>query len=487
MPEIPFDFCGPSDQTQGVTFDNQIGFNCYCERAEVPGTRSQIALLHTPGKKVFAGLDESSVPGLFEVNGRCFAAASNLWELTPDGAFNRGSLGVAPVTPTQITANETQLVILNNGNLFVMVLATNAFQAVDMGQFNGPIAQIDFSDGYILATLQNSHTFQQSNLEDATTWSGLNISTVSLFPDNITSMKCDHREMWLYSGKKTAVYYNAGAGFPVFIPIQGAFLETGAAAAFATVQLDNSLFWLAQDERGFMVAFRANGYAGERVSTHAVELAWQQYPTVSNAVGYAYQEQGHTFWQLFFPSANNGKGATWDYDVATKYWHQRGSWDEQSGTYSADRSMSHTFCFGLNLVGDWASGNVYQLSSNILTENGNPIRGFRRTPTVSDSNKWIYFESIEFDVETGLGPNIPLNDGTGATRPPQIILRWSNDGGKTWSNDYILSLGATGKYSKRVIKRMLGRARKRIWEVSWSDPVPIRFVGAYLYGEAAIN
>jgi hypothetical protein len=60
------------------------------------------------------------------------------------------------------------------------------------------------------------------------------------------------------------------------------------------------------------------------------------------------------------------------------------------------------------------------------------------------------------------------------------MLRWSNDGGKTWSNTYTLSVGAQGGYDTRVIMRMLGRARKRVWEVSWTDPVPIRVADCYL-------
>jgi hypothetical protein len=483
MADIDFPFCGPTDVTQSPYFDNSDAMNCYCERAEVPGTRSQIAMWHTPGKKLFAALNESSVPNVYTINGRTFAASSNLWELTLTGPINWGSIGAPPSTPTMMTANATQLVILNNGNLYVFVLATNILTKVNMAQFNGPIAQIDFADGYVIATIKNSGTFQQSNLEDATTWSGLNISGVSYFPDNLVSMICDHREIWFWSAKQAVVYYNSGAGFPVFIPIQGAFLEVGSGAAFARVKMDNSIYWLSQDDRGAMIAYRANGYAGERKSTHAEELAWQAYglPYGADAVGFAYQEQGHTFWQLFFPSAN----ATWDYDVASGYWHKRGFWNIQSGTYSADRAMCHTYNFGMHLVGDPFSGNVYELSSSILTDNGNPIRGYRRTPTVGKNNEWIYFESIEFKMQVGQAPATPLFDGDGQPRPPQIMLRWSDTAGQTWSNTYFLSLGFQGEYKKRVIRRMLGRSRDRVWEVSWIDPVPIRFTAAYLKGDVA--
>jgi hypothetical protein len=350
-----------------------------------------------------------------------------------------------------------------------------------MSQFNGPVSQIDFSDGYVIATLENSHTFQVSNLEDATTWGGLDIATISYFPDNINSFICDHRQPWFFGSKKAIGYYNAGAGFPPFIPVQGAFLESGAGATFATVQLDNSVFWLDQDERGYMVARRLNGNDGDRISTHATEGAWQRYTMAADAVGWTYQENGHSFWVIYFPTAN----ATWAYDVSQGLWHQRGSWVATTGAYIADRAMSHTFNFGKHLVGDWASGNIYDLSSSYYDDAGSPIRGNRRTPTVSKENRWVYFEQIEFVMQTGMPPTVPLFDGDGNQRPPQLILRWSDDGGKTWSNEYFLSAGLVGEYQKRVIKRMLGRARKRVWDVAWTDPIAWRFNDAYLVAAPA--
>ena len=91
-----------------------------------------------------------------------------------------------------------------------------------------------------------------------------------------------------------------------------------------------------------------------------------------------------------------------------------------SGGYIADRAICHTFNFGKHLVGDWASGNIYDLSSNYFDDAGTPIRGNRRTPTVAKENQWIYYEQIEFVMETGLAPTTPLFDGDGQPRPPQL-------------------------------------------------------------------
>lgn len=486
---MKFGFCGPSYVAQSQIIDDEIAMNCYCEQSESPSAATVMALLHTPGRKKLATAPESSMPCGFTVNGRTFFAASNLYELNAAGQLtNWGSIGATPVTPTMLTANETQLVILNNGDLYVFTLATNTLVAVNMGQFNGPIAQIEFDDGYIIATLQNSHTFQQSNLEDATTWSGLNVSTISYFPDNVVSMKAMDRYLWLQSAKKSLAYYNSGAGFPVFIPVQGEMVEYGSGATFGTVEAADDLYWLEQNEGGFMVA---RSLREGRISTHAVEFAWQtyakQFGNVANAVGWWYQDQGHTFIVWYFPSAS----ATWVYDASEsqateiKLWHQRGYFVTQTGNYIADRAMTHTFNFNKHIVGDWASGNIYELSLSHTTDDGNPIRGNRRTPTIAKENQWLYFGQLEFVMETGLQTEFPIYEQDGVTlREPVIQLRWSNDGGKTWSNWYFLGVGFVGEYQKRVIKRMLGRARKRLWDVAWSDPYPYRFNEAFLQLEA---
>lgn len=477
----PFGFVGPSYTAQSPIIDDEIAMNCFVEISESEGAATQRALLRAPGRKKLATLPEPKVPSDFTVNGRTFFAGSNLYEMNAAGAItNWGSLGALPTRPTMMWANETQLVIVNNGNLYVFVLATNTLAAVNMAQFNGPISQIGFIAGYIVATLQNSHTFQVSNLEDATTWDGLDIATISYFPDNLVSMICDHNECWFWSGKKALGYYvSAGLTFPPLIPIQDAFIENGSGATFATVQADNSILWLDQDERGFMVARRLNGSSGDRISTHATELAWQGYVVSSDAVGWTYQENGHTFWVLYFPTAN----ATWVFDLSQNLWHQRGFWMAGTGSYIADRAMCHTLNFGKHIVGDWATGNIYELSSKYYTDDVDIIRGNRRSPTIVKGNKYFYFDEIEFIMETGLAPAVPLFAGDGVTpRPAQIMLRWSNNGGKTWSNTYTLSVGLQGEYDLRVIKRMLGRARKRLWDVSWTDPYPFAFNDAVLRG-----
>ena len=74
--------------------------------------------------------------------------------------------------------------------------------------------------------------------------------------------------------------------------------------------------------------------------------------------------------------------------------------------------------------------------------------------------------------ESGVG----LNSGQGAD--PQIMLTYSDDGGRTYSNELWRSLGAIGQYRTRVIWRSLGQFRQRQMRMVMTDPVR-RFVIAY--------
>ena len=335
-----------------------------------------------------------------------------------------------------------------------------------------------FSDGYFIVLQQNSQQIQVSQLEDASTWDPTQVAQISVFVDNVVSMLVAYRQLWLWGSRQAQVYYDSGNTFP-FDPIPGAFIEQGSGAMLAPVRLDNSVMWIGQDERGCAIAWRANGYTPVRISNHAIEYEWQGYATVSDAIGYAWQYSGHSFWQIYFPTA----GKTWCYDPATNQWHERTSWNATTSAFGAHCSQCHVFAFGTHLIGDWATGNVYQENENLVDDHGYPIQRIRAAPYIFREAKWIYHSQLQLDVEVGLGPQPPLVDGNNNPRQPQLFLDWSDDQGKTWSNGRWLDCGFSGQFRTRVIARRLGRSRGRIYRVTVTDPIQWRFVDAYLEAE----
>jgi hypothetical protein len=172
---------------------------------------------------------------------------------------------------------------------------------------------------------------------------------------------------------------------------------------------------------------------------------------------------------LTFPTA----GATWVYDVASGTWHERGAFN--GSTFTTLPVYGHCFAWGMHLTQDATTGTVYRMSTGIYSDGGGRVlRRVRRAPHLFNENKRIAYDKFELHVEAGLG----LTTGDGSN--PQISLRWSDNGGQTWSNYQTRSLGALGAYSQRAIWRRLGTARDRVFEVSCSEPIPLRIIDAYL-------
>jgi hypothetical protein len=71
----------------------------------------------------------------------------------------------------------------------------------------------------------------------------------------------------------------------------------------------------------------------------------------------------------------------------------------------------------------------------------------------------------------------------GQGNDPQVMLRFSDDGGHTWSNEKWAGMGKMGNYGFRAFWRRLGmtdKLRDRVYEVSGTDPVKIAIMGAEL-------
>jgi hypothetical protein len=132
------------------------------------------------------------------------------------------------------------------------------------------------------------------------------------------------------------------------------------------------------------------------------------------------------------------------------------------------------------VVGDYENGNIYTLDLDTYADNGGVqkwLRSWRALPTGTNNLKRSAQHSLQLDCESGVG----LNNGQGSE--PQVMLRWSDDGGHTWSNEHWANMGKIGQFFRRVFWRRLGmtlKLRDRVYEISGTDPVKIAIMGAQL-------
>jgi hypothetical protein len=468
------------------------------------GGKTPAFLNRAPGLKLEVAVGTGPVRGMWTFNDYAYIVSGNtLYKM--DTQYNITALGVvANDGPVSMTDDGTYLGVACNGPTFYYNSVTDTFGQITDIDFPGALT-ISYLNGYFVFIEPNSQKVWTADLLNPTSIDPLNFASAEGSPDGLVSSITDHSEVWLFGTNSVEVWYNAGsAGFPLQ-RIQGAFNEIGCAATFSVAKLDNGLFWLGSDARGRGIVYRANGYTGTRISTHAVEWQIQQYGNISDAIAYTYQQDGHAFYVLTFPTAN----ATWVYDVATQAWHERASFT--NGDFGRHRSNCQMTFNNRVMVGDYQNGNVYSFDLNVYADHNRTqkwLRSWRALTTGTNNLKRTAQHNLQLDAETGVGlpgiaqvPNYiyltPLNivgtfiingqvqivTSLDSYVNPQVMLRWSDDGGHTWSNEHWRSMGPVGGYGTRVIWRRLGmtmKLRDRVYEISGTDPVKIAIVGAEL-------
>jgi hypothetical protein len=299
----------------------------------------------------------------------------------------------------------------------------------------------------------------------------LAIASITGASDELQTLKVMHRELWLLGVRKASeVWYDSGAADFPFQALPGVFVEHGCVAKYSIAKADLSIFWVGQDKEGDLVVFEGTQYQAKRISTFAIENAIQQYPTVTDAVGFTYQQEGHVFYQLTFPSADK----TWVYDVATQLWHER-AWLDDNGIEHRHRAIQAAFAYGVNVVGDWQNGNLYQYDPANFTDNGQPISRIRDFPHILNSGKRLCVNQVIAAMATGIAP------GTSTLTSPLVGLSSSTDGGNVFGNTVQTTpIGSAGQYSTQPQWRQLGLGRDWVFRLTWSSNYFTACMGLWL-------
>ena len=336
--------------------------------------------------------------------------------------------------------------------------------------------------------------------------------------------------------------------FP-FQRVPGTSSQSGINARFSLARFGDSFVCVAKDTRGNGTIEMMQGYTWVRISTHAVEQSLiDQY--TADAIAYTYQIEGHEMYVVTFPSVNltwvydlstkswhkwlafaNGVygrhrsncGAFFannyivgDYENGKLYSIQNDVYTEDGATIRRLRRAPHLVAdfqrqyfdelqiqfqpgVGLGVTPEQTADGIitellnvppagpsYQLIAEfnweyLATESGDEITteagdGFESLVTFAYTGP----DTAGAEIVTEQYPATPGYD-------PQAMLRWSSDGGSTWSSEHWTSIGKMGQYSNRAIWRRLGFGRDRIFEVSISAPVKAVIISANLKASAGDN
>jgi hypothetical protein len=475
------EFCGGSYASRSPTYDCEQTINLYPITIDSASNAKKIGLAQTPGLTLLQSVDTFSCRGCFHEDGRTFSVIGDtLYEIDID-ANTATTIGTIaddgmPVSVASNGRGGEQLAIIGGGELKVFDFLTNTLgSAVALPLTNAPV-QIGFLDGYGLLLERDSVRFWFSALEDFENWDALDFVARSQTSDHFIALAVLRDRVFALGSHTTEVYYDSGDADTPFLPYPGALIREGIVGPWAWAIEGEALYWMAADAEGRARCVRATDVQAQKISTDAIDYALASYPRLDNVETLSYWQEGHGYVVWTCPTAETC-GVTWAWDTKEEQWHQRRSWDSIVGRFYRWRVRGMCSTLKGLLCGDFETQDLYRLSLDAFTENGQIIRRVRRAPYLSAEATWLFLDQFELGVQMGTG----LTTGQGSD--PLLMLRLSRDGGQTWTPTITSRIGKIGEYGTRCTFRRLGRTRsdQLVIEVSQTDPVRLMIgPGAWL-------
>jgi hypothetical protein len=318
-----------------------------------------------------------------------------------------------------------------------------------------------------------SQIFEVSNVGDPTTINGLNFASAESDSSPLVRPYAYKQVANMFKTESNELWWNSGQGNPPFDRIQGGIINVGLGAPYSIAQTPDFLFYFGNDNQVHTLT-GGTGAVDTPISTPAMAKLFQKYTTTSDAIGWAMELEGQWFYVITFPTQN----ISWCYPVGGE-WFQWGS-----GLTGRIQGNDFADCYGLKIVDDYQSGNLYLLDAETYTDNGNPIIRQRDSGPIYGEllkapGKEFEINYIEIIMETGVG----LVTGQGSV--PKLGIQMSRDGGKTFGTERLINIGVAGQETT-VKTGSFGRFKNCVIRLNSSDPVYTAIYSANAYIDVCI-
>ena len=212
------------------------------------------------------------------------------------------------------------------------------------------------------------------------------------------------------------------------------------------------------------------GTVPQRISTSFIEdrlKAEANQGDIASVTALSFGIEGHVFYVINLPALS----LSFAYDAQTKQWFQ---WGTQTTAQAEPQIWQSGTCSGQGdalWAGSWNDGRLFLIDETNHSDDGVPIR------VVIAGARWI-----EEGVERANNLAIQMVRGvaTSVVPDPLIQMRWSEDGGRTWTTWTQGALGQIGGYRWKASWHSLGLIKQpgREFEFAISDAVNVTLESA---------
>ncbi len=431
----------------------QSTINFYPQFVEDPFVKDKYVLESFAGQTLF-GTTTGIGRGQFVHKGILYRISGNtLYSVTSAGVHT--SLGSIPGSQQCIfTGLGADVVIVADRRVFIWDGATLT-----------EVTDVDLQSPDSATTLNNqviydgdNDQFGVSDVGDASSIDGLNYATAESKPDDLIRVYAFNQFLYLFGDETIEQWWNSGIGKPPFDRVQGAIIERGLEGIHGVSNNDNFIYFFSDKKE----LLRLKGSTQISVTPEAIQKEFSDYSSTSDVIIWCMKLRGKEMVAVVFPVANR----SWIYI-------EDGQWFEWSSGVTGDRNKanSYAFVYDKHLVEDFENGNIYELDFEVYTENGDTIVRQRDSGPLDSqvlfgiTNKRIFMNRLVVNLERGVG----VLAGQGIK--PVIMMSFSDDGGRTFSNEKWAEIGRLGDFQFGVEYNCLGSFFTRIIRIRVSDPV----------------
>lgn len=479
MPKrIKIPILGENFPSQSRVQSVQELYNFYLEEDK---TQDRFIAYGFPGYEEWVDMSGSVVRGMLEHRGVGYAVIDNiLYSITDKNTqTNLGTLSTS-TGKVQMAAINDEIGVVDGTSFYHYKISTTTFSTpADADIPSSPTVLTAIGEYFVIPEPDDKKLFV-SDLADGTSWNALSFVSADTRPDNIVGCSVANTLLYAMCEYSTEIFYISGGDVvPLDRAVAGSY-DIGTPAKHSPAVVNNTMYWLGQNKGGSVGVVRSNGGSPELISNRAMTQKIGTYDTISDAFGWTYQENGHPFYMITFPSVEtiNGQtiGRTWAFDLSTRVWSEVGS--KRTNAVSPPQLSRHTancslFLNNEHLIGDYLSGKIFKLSDTVYTEDGDEIIRTIKTSHIVDTDLPVSMSDLVVETESGVGL-----DGSGQGTDPEIGMRFSKDRGRTWSNQLTRKTGKLGEYNTRAKWSRIGTGRSITLEFTMSDPIKWVILGA---------
>ena len=455
MPKIPL---GRQTYKRAETRLPEIVLKNYIGEPSPVALETGFVLLQRAGLTAFATAGSGPIRGIAREPG-CFNG--DMIVVSNGEAYRVSTAGVSTLLGSipgldrvSIAIGPTYALIANGSALYSTDGTTIA--AVAFPDAAG-VVSVAWLNSYFIAVRANSQRIYWSAI-NGITFGALDYSAASSTPDDLIAVFASANELYLFGEATVESWYPTGIAVEPFRVAKGREFQKGCAGRDSIAKLDNTLFWVGQDG----IVYRAGDSSPVRLSDHGIEERIRK-ADFADLRAWTFAQDGHTFYCLSI-----GAQGTYVYDVATQIWgefssYERATWRAHLGVQGDGAEV---------YAGDDESGQIWRLDPDSSADGVDPMQRIFTCGVLAEGEK---FPCRTFGVTVATGTP-PI--GVDVT----LEMRFSDDGGQTFTPYEGVSLGLTGNYGQEILWYRLGQVRRpgRVFQVRTTNTAPMRVSAAWI-------